>query len=51
MKVKSAMIPVPARRPSTPSARFVPFAAPAITKKRNAYQPYDSGTVTSITGM
>ena len=51
MNVKSAMIPVPASSPSTPSARFVPLAAPAITKKRKTYQPYDSGTVTSITGM
>ena len=51
MKVKSAMMPVPAARPSTPSARFVPFDAPAMMRKRNGYQPQESGTDTFTTGM
>ena len=51
MKVKRAMIPVPAASPSTPSARFVPFDPPAMTRKRNGYQPHDSGTETFAIGM
>ncbi len=38
VKVKTAMIPVPAARPSMPSVRFTPFAAPAMIKNRNGYQ-------------
>ena len=51
MNVKIEMIPVPAARPSTPSARFVPFDAPAMMMNRNGYHAYDSGTDTSTTGM
>ena len=36
-KVKSAMIPVPAARPSIPSARLTAFAVPAITRKSSPY--------------
>ena len=37
------MIPVPAARPSIPSVRFTPFAAPAMIRKRNGYQAQESG--------
>ena len=32
------MIDVPAARPSTPSVRFTPFAAPAMMRKSSTYQ-------------
>ena len=38
VKVKTAMIPVPAASPSIPSVRFTPFAAPAMIRNRNGYQ-------------
>ena len=38
MKVKVAMMPVPAARPSRPSVRLTPLAAPAMTKKSSTYQ-------------
>src|ERR671924_186727 len=44
VNVKRAMIPVPAARPSMPSVRFTPFAAPAMTKKRKTYHPHESCT-------
>ena len=46
VNVKTAIIPVPAASPSTPSARFVPFAVPAMTMKMNGYQAYESGMFT-----
>src|SRR5438105_600856 len=51
VNVKRAMIPVPAARPSRPSVRLTPFAAPAMTKKRNGYQAHESWTFQSTTGI
>src|SRR5581483_2024497 len=51
VKVKTAMIPVPAARPSTPSVRFTPLAAPAMMKKSSTYQPQESGTFPFTIGM
>ena len=50
VKVKTAMIPVPAASPSIPSVRFTPFAAPAMIRNRNGYHAYDSG-MPPIPGM
>ena len=43
VNVKTAMIPVPAARPSMPSVRFTPFAAPAMITNRNGYHAHESG--------
>ena len=43
VKVKSAISPVPAARPSMPSVRFTPLAAPAITRNTSTYQAQPSG--------
>jgi hypothetical protein len=48
--VKIEMIPVPAASPSTPSARFVPFDAPAMIRKRNGYHAYENGIETFTIG-
>src|SRR3989441_2418291 len=42
VKVSRAMIPVPAARPSRPSVRLTPLAAPAITRKSSPYQAQES---------
>ena len=39
VNVKTEIATVPAARPSRPSVRFTPFAAPAIIRKRSTYQP------------
>jgi hypothetical protein len=49
--VRMAMVVVPAARPSIPSVRFTPLAAPAMMKKRRTYQPHERGTFTSKSGM
>ena len=43
VNVNTAMIPVPAARPSIPSVRFTPFAAPAMIRNRKGYQAQDRG--------
>ncbi len=48
--VKSEIVTVPAARPSRPSVRFTPFAAPAIIRKRSPYQAHESWTSTSSSG-
>ena len=51
VNVISAMIPVPAASPSSPSVRLTPFTVPAMTRKSRTYQPYDSCTFQCTTGM
>jgi hypothetical protein len=36
--VRIAIVVVPAARPSIPSVRFTPLAAPAMMKKASTYQ-------------
>ena len=50
VNVKSAMIPVPAARPSRPSVRFTPFAAPAMTRKSSTYQAHESVEIADAPG-
>ncbi len=50
VKVKRAMIPVPAASPSRPSVRFTPFAAPAMIRKSSTYQPQPSPYQASTKG-
>ena len=50
VNVKTAMIPVPAASPSTPSARLVAFAVPAMIRKMKGYQAYESGMLTLMIG-
>ena len=50
VNVKTAMIPVPAARPSRPSVKFTALAVPAIMKKSSAYHAQDSGSSQFTTG-
>jgi len=50
VSVARAMIDVPAARPSTPSIRFTPFAAPAMIRKSSPYHTGPSGIEKSATG-
>jgi hypothetical protein len=51
VNVKSEMIAVPAARPSRPSLRLTPFAAPAMTTKRKTYQRGPSGMRVPVPGI
>ena len=50
VNVIRAMIPTPTARPSMPSVRFAPFAAPAMIRNRSTKKPNESPILQSSTG-